>query len=181
MKLLPLDTPEVLELVARWLAEKENHEWLDFGADRGQMTPAFVKVMAQRPNNVLRVFTADDERTPIGVVGLNNVNRRFKTAMVWVVLGDKSHARKGYATRAVSKMLTLGFEELGLGAINTWNVENNPSITVTERNNFRFIGRQRQCHSIDGRPHDRLLFDILACEHKELEDGGSARIAGSNR
>jgi len=28
-----------------------------------------------------------------------------------------------------------------------------------ERLGFRFIGRQRQCHYIDGRPCDRLMFD----------------------
>lgn len=167
MKLLSIDRPELIALVASWLAEKENHQWLDFGSERERMTPAFLKIIAQRESNVLRVFTADDERTPIGVAGLNNVDRRFRTAMVWVVLGDKSYSRRAYASRAVSKMLTLAFEELGLAAINTWTVEHNPSLGVAERNNFRFIGRQRQCHYIDGHPYDRLLFDILASEHKE--------------
>jgi hypothetical protein len=34
MKLLPLDRPEFLELVAGWLARKENYQWLDFGNGR---------------------------------------------------------------------------------------------------------------------------------------------------
>jgi len=37
MKLLPLATSEILDLVAGWLAQKENYQWLDFGerkADR---------------------------------------------------------------------------------------------------------------------------------------------------
>src|SRR6266705_2884101 len=33
---------------------------------------------------------------------------------------------------------------------------------------FKYIGRQRQCHSIDGRPYDRLLFDLLATEHQDI-------------
>lgn len=168
MQLRPLDSPELIERVAGWLAEKENHQWLDFGDGRRVPTPALVKVMAQKETNVLRVFTADRDDTPIGVVGLNNVHREFKTATIWAVLGEKAYARHGYASRAVSKMLTLAFRELGLHAINTWIVEHNPSIGVVKRNNFRFIGRQRQCHYIDGRPYDRLLFDILASEHKEI-------------
>src|SRR2546429_4618331 len=31
MKLLPLNRPELFELVAGWLASKENYQWLDFG------------------------------------------------------------------------------------------------------------------------------------------------------
>lgn len=31
MKLLPLDNPELIELVAGWLGREENYKWLDFG------------------------------------------------------------------------------------------------------------------------------------------------------
>lgn len=168
MKLLRLDTPEVLGLAAQWLADKENYQWLDFGNGRQSVTPVLLKIMTQRETHFLRVYTSDGDDTPIGVVGLNNVDRHSKTATLWVVLGNKSFRGRGYATRAVSKMLSLAFQELGLHAVNTWIVEHNPSIRVAERNNFRLIGRQRQCHYIDGRPYDRLLFDILASEHREI-------------
>jgi RimJ/RimL family protein N-acetyltransferase len=125
--------------------------------------------MTQLETHVLRVFTADDHDTPIGVVGLNDVDRRFRTAWIWAVLGDRTRARRGYASRAVGRMLTLAFQELGLHAVSTWIVEHNPSIGVAHRNNFRFIGRQRQCHYIDGQPYDRLWFDLLASEHKEID------------
>jgi RimJ/RimL family protein N-acetyltransferase len=168
MKLLPLEGPDLIERVAGWLAQKENYQWLDFGDGRRVLTPAALKIMTQRGTHVLRVFTADDDDTPSGVIGLHNVDREFKTATLWVVLADRSRARQGYATRAVAKMLTLAFRELGLHAVNTWIVEHNdPSVALAGRSNFHFIGRQRQCHWIDGRPFDRLLFDILASEHKE--------------
>ena len=105
---------------------------------------------------------------PIGVVGLANINPHFKTGNLWVVLGEKAYAGHGYASRAVSQMLTLGFAELGLYAINTWIVEHNPSVRVAERVHFRPMGRQRQCHYIDGRAYDRLWFDLLASEHEEI-------------
>src|SRR6266446_10877092 len=83
MKLLPLDRPELLELVAGWLARKENHQWLDFGNGRQIITPALLKIMAQRETHFLRAFTSDREDIPIGIVGLNSVDRIFKTAMFW--------------------------------------------------------------------------------------------------
>jgi len=129
MRLIPLDSPKLIALVADWLADPENSKWLDFGG-LPHFTPALVKIMAQRQANVLRVFTADDDDTLIGVVGLSHVDRHFKTATAWAVLGDKSYARRRYTTRAVSKMLSLGFHELGLRAISSWAVVHNPSVEL---------------------------------------------------
>ena len=168
MKLLPLDSPERIHLVASWLAQKENYQWLDFGDGRQLVSPEWLTIATQRGTHVFRLFTSDVDDAPIGVVGLSNVNRHFKTATFWVVLGDKSYAGRGYASRATSQMLTLGFVELGLHAINTWIVEHNPSVRVAANVNFRPIGRQRQCHDIDGRRYDRLWFDLLAPEHEEM-------------
>ena len=177
MQLLPLDSPKRIRLVANWLTQKENYQWLDFGDGRQLVSPKWLKVAMQRGSYVLRIFTADDHATPIGVVGLSNINPHFKTANIWVVLGDKSQSGKGYASRATSKMLTLGFRELGLGSIHTWIVEHNPSIHVAERVRFRPIGRQRTCHYIDGRAYDRLWFDLLRFEHEEVLDVERRRTA----
>jgi len=152
MKLLPLDTPERIELVAGWLGKAENYKWLDFG------------------NGVQRV-TPGDEDAPAGVVGLTNVDRNFKTASLWAVLGNKRYG--GHTTEACHHMLTLAFTELGLQAVNAWTVETNiPAQRCLEQLHFRCIGRQRQCHYIDGRALDRLLFDLLATEHRDVPHAG---------
>ena len=166
--LRPLDSPELIELVAGWLAWKENYQWLDFGDGAHALTPTWLKILTQRKKTILKVYTGDDD-LPIGVVALDDVNPTFRTARLWAVAGDKSFAARGYATQAAAKLLTAGFRELGLRAINTWVVEENPSIRAVERLNFRYIGRQRLCHSIDGQPYDRLWFDLLASEHQEID------------
>jgi RimJ/RimL family protein N-acetyltransferase len=168
LKLIPLDRPALLALVADWLARRDNYQWLDFGDGRQTLTSEWMKIAMQRGTDVLRLFTADVDDTPIGVVGLSNVKQHFKSATLWVVLGDKSHSGRGYGSQAVSKMLTLGFVTLGLHTINTWIVEHNPSVRVANRVKFRPMGRQRQCHYIDGRVYDRLWFDLLASEHEEI-------------
>ncbi|TMJ06736.1 MAG: GNAT family N-acetyltransferase [Bacillati bacterium ANGP1] len=167
MKLLPLDSPELIELVASWLGKPENYKWLDFGNGVQTLTPVTLRIMTQREIQVIRAYTADHGDVPVGVVGLTNVDRKFKTASLWAVLGSKRHG--GSTTEACSKMLTLGFTELGLQAINAWTLETNvPAQRVLERLHFRYIGRQRQCHCIDGRRLDRLLFDLLAAEHRDV-------------
>lgn len=170
MKLLPLDTPELLELVAQWLALKENHQWLDFGNGRQVVTPTLLKVMAQRPTHFMRAYTSDQDDTPIGICGLNSVNLDFKSATLWGAAGDKLFRNRGLGTLAASKVMALAFRDLGLQTINTWVVEGNPSLRLVQRVGFQFIGRQRRCHFIDGRAYDRLLFDLLPGELKCVEE-----------
>jgi len=168
MKLLPLEAPGVFDAVASWLARKENYQWLDFGNDTQPVAPALLKIMTQRDTHFLRAYTGDTDDVPIGVCGLNSINRTVNSATFWGASGDKSFRSRGYGTRAGSLFLTLAFRDLGLHTINTWVVEHNPSIKIIARLGFRFVGRQRQCHQIDGHRHDRLLFDLLASEHREL-------------
>lgn len=165
IRLEPLDSSERLQLVADWLARKENYQWLDFGDGQQILTLAWLKIMTQQDTQVLRVYTLGDER-PLGIVGLDDVNRHFKTARIWLAAGEKGFAARGYATHAASKMLTYAFKELGLQAVYTWVVEDNTSRRIAERLKFRFVGRQRACHVIEGRAYDRLWFDILASEHQ---------------
>jgi RimJ/RimL family protein N-acetyltransferase len=169
MKLLPLDRRELFELAAGWMARKENHQWLDFGNGRQPFTPTLLKIMVQRDTHFMRVYTADRNDNPIGIVGLTQVDRAFRTAMLWGLCGDKSFRYRGYSSFAGSKLLTLAFRDLGLHVITTWAAEHNQSVRTLERLGFRFAGRLRQCHYIDGRPYDRLLFDLLASEHRELD------------
>ncbi|HET7766814.1 MAG TPA: GNAT family protein [Burkholderiales bacterium] len=180
MKLLPLDVPDVLELAARWLAQRENYQWLDFGNGRQLVTPALLKIMTQREAHFMRAYTSDRDDVPVGIVGLNSVDRVARTATLWAVAGDKSFSNRGYVSLASSRLLTLAFRDLALNAVNTWIVDGNPSVRSLQRLNFRFIGRQRQCHMIDGRPRDRLLFDLLAAEHEELAEERWRRIERSH-
>lgn len=170
-----------VELVAGWLTQKENYQWLDFGNGNQLLHPAAVKIMMQRDTNLIRVFTSEPDENPIGIVALSNIAPNFKTAMLWYVLGDKDYAGQGYTTRAAYQILRLGFTEVGLEAVNAWTVEINiPSIRILERNNFQLIGRQRRCHYIDGRAFDRLLFDLLATEHKGELACRVATASGNN-
>ena len=167
MQLKPADSPELLRLVAGWLSEPENYQWLDFGDGRQPVSPEWLKIAMQRGTHVLRIFTADETTRRSGWSASATSTRTSRPAIFWVVLGDKAYAGQGYASRATSKMLTLGFTELGLRSIQTWIVEHNPSVARRGRVKFRPIGRQRQCHYIDGRAYDRLWFDLLPSEHEE--------------
>ena len=175
MQLRPLESRDDFALVATWLSQQDNYQWLDLAGGQQRVSPEWLKIAVQRGTYVIRLFAADAGDRPIGVVALSDINTHFKTANIWVVLGDKAYVKQGYSCRATSRMLTLAFTELGLRSIHTWIVDHNPSIHIIERVRFRPIGRQRQCHYIDGRAYDRLWFDLLASEHEEM---GEVAVSG---
>ena len=173
MRLLPIDN-ELFPGVISWLDKEENYKWLDFGFGSQPIPPPAFLMMLKKPNHCLRVFTGEDDQTPIGLVAFSNIHPQFRTAMLWYLLGNKTYEGQGLTTRAVGQMLKLGFRELGLVAVHAWVAEGNAaSVRILERNGFRLIGRQRQCHYVDGEPRDRLLFDLLASEFPGIREGRS--------
>jgi RimJ/RimL family protein N-acetyltransferase len=155
-----------IDIIAHWLADKTNYQWLDFGDGIEQLEARSIKLMLQRKIHQFRIFTHDKSNDPIGLVVLSDINRSSKTAVLWYVLGDKTYGGKKYTTRAVSEILTIGFGQLGLQSIFAWTVEHNvASRKVLEYNNFQFIGKRRKCHYINGIAYDRYYFDLLKNEH----------------
>lgn len=170
MKLLPIGHAEI-PLVAGWLGQKENYQWLDLGNGRQIIDALMLKIMIQRADNHVRLFTTDHADLPIGLVSFSNIALSFKTANLWYVLGDRAHGQKGYTTKAVSRLLHYGFTTLGLESVFAWAVEQNrPSVRVLEYNHFRFVGRLRHSHRLDDQPVDRLLFDLMTSEYRPISD-----------
>lgn len=168
MQFRPLDKEDV-PLAASWLAEEENHRWLDFGRGRQELSEPTLAIMVQQPFHRLFVFTADgdDEGTPIGLVGLSDISDRFRSATLWYVLGDKSFGAQGYTTRAVRAALGTAFGEMGLHSVEAWALEvNRASMAVLRKSGFQPVGRRRECHELDGALQDRLYFDILESEFR---------------
>ena len=178
MDLIPLDRDRLIDLAAGWLAEKRNHQWLDFGEGSQPVGPMTLRLMSRDEAHILRAFTADEGGSPVGLVALSSVNRDFRSALLWALLGDRNYAAKGYVFRATRAMLTLGFNDFGLECVNAWAVEcNHASLRILKKLNFKPIGRQRSCHYIDGRPFDRLLFELQSADHRNRPDVRKSSVA----
>ncbi len=175
MKFLRIEGP-LIDLAVRWLADESNYQWFDFGGGRQIVTRGMLELVLKRPTHYLRVFT-DDADEPIGIAALDNINRQARSATMWGITGEKTFRSRGYATIGLSELLTRAFGELGLNSVNTWLVDTNPSRKVVERVNFRYVGRMRQCHLIGGELRDRLFYDILASEHREIHAEDLPRFA----
>lgn len=165
MNFRSLDDSDI-KTVITWFQNEENYKWLDFGKGIQKLEGPTIKFMAQREIHAIRLFTPDDSEKPIGIVALSDINKKFKTAVLWYLLGDKEYSGKNYTTRAVTGILNYGFNELKLQSIYAWAIDKNKaSIKVLEKNNFKLIGKRRRCHYIDGESYDRLYYDLIVDEH----------------
>lgn len=159
------------DTAAGWLLEEHNARWLDFGMDTPALSPAVLKMMAGRDKHCIWVFGPAEERRPVGLVALSSVQRRFRTGELWFVLGDKHYGSRGLTTRAVERLIAYGFGALELRCIYAWTVEiNRGGRRLLERTGFRFAGKLRDSHRIDGRWYDRLWYDLLPEEYNGHEE-----------
>lgn len=166
MSLRPVEMSDI-PLVAEWLGDPANYQWLDFGRGVQRIDPVALRIMLQRDLHLLRLFNGDDgEARPIGIVGLSDIDRNFGTATLWAVLGEKEYGRRRLTTQALREILSIGFGDLGLSVVDAWTLETNRGgQRILDELNFRFIGRQRSCHVVEGQRYDRLWYDLLAEEH----------------
>jgi hypothetical protein len=81
MELRPLESSDI-SLVAGWLSQMENYQWLDFGNGIQMLSPALLKLMSQNAKHCLRLYWPTGRNHAIGLVGLAHIDTRFNTALL---------------------------------------------------------------------------------------------------
>jgi RimJ/RimL family protein N-acetyltransferase len=148
-----------IRIVKPWIEEKKNHIWLDTPLQTDTMDEKELAIMLLKKSNKVYIFQVSDK--PSGIVALANIDMTNRSGMLWYLLGDKSLAGRGVTSEAVKSFLKISFGEFGLHSINAWSVaDNKASCRILQKSGFREIGRQRECHYMEGVFKDRLLYDI---------------------
>jgi len=155
---------EDVQIVKPWLTDKENAKFLDPFFQNESLRDEQLAFFLMRRDRRIFLILYDD--TPVGIMGLTNIDEINRSTEIWSLLGEKTYRKKGLITIGHILALKKAFQELGMLSVHAWVVEGNYTISVCEKLGFKTIGRQRQCHLIDGVFKDRILFDILHSEFK---------------
>ena len=157
-----------ISLIKPWLTDRDNAKFLDpFFQNESLRDEQFALFLMRRDR---RAFLVLCDGIPVGVMGLTNIDRINQSAEIWSLLGETTYRKKGIITIAYVLTLEKAFQEFALHSVHAWVVDGNFTIRVCERLGFKTIGRQRQCHLLDGVFKDRILFDIL---ESDFEAGSS--------
>jgi len=103
----------------------------------------------------------------IGVIGLRNINMRYRSAQYWIYIGREECRGKRLAFQATVLLLGFGFNTLGLNRI--WlqvKSTNSRAVRLYEQLGFVREGTGRQEIFIDGHFEDMLHYSILESEYR---------------
>lgn len=100
----------------------------------------------------------------VGRIGLSYINKANQTANIGYWLAEKAQG-SGLISKAVKKLLILGFEELDLNRIEIKAATTNSrSKAIPEKLGFHFEGILREAEWVNHKPLDLMLYSLLRSE-----------------
>lgn len=152
---------------ARWFNDLEvtlplgDEAYTVVGVEQMQMDLAELSKRRDPVFSILRTDT--NELIGRGLLfGVDAVNR---SAMLGILIGEKSCWNQGYGQEAVRLMLDYGFHLLNLHSVMLGAFAfNERAIASYRKVGFQEIGRRRQARIVAGKAYDVVLMDLLADE-----------------
>ncbi len=155
-----------IKIIKPWLTDKENAQWLDPFFENESLKDEQLAFFLLRRDKRIYIVNCDD--IPVGIMGINNIDKINRSAELWSLLGDRAYRRLGITKIAQYLTLKKAFYELDLHSVRAWVVDINVMKTGLEKLNFKTVGRLRECHLLNGVFRDRILFDILRCDFEKI-------------
>jgi RimJ/RimL family protein N-acetyltransferase len=121
-----------------------------------------IRGILKNNSHIFSIVDLETDQT-IGRCLLFNIDAVNRTAMLGIVIGEKSRWDQGYGQEAVSLLLDYGFNLLNLHNVMLGTFSfNERAIRCYEKVGFKLIGRRREARIIAGEKYDLVLMDILA-------------------
>ncbi len=112
-------------------------------------------------------FTIYEKATsrPIGNTGLHDIDRRNRTALFGITIGEPDARGMGFGTEATQLMLDFAFTVQGLHNVMLHVHEYNlAGIRAYTKAEFKEFGRRRESHFMGGKYWDVIYMECLATE-----------------
>lgn len=160
-------------------SEEDAEHWARWDNDLAASIPlgseAYTPQALEHARDAVRATMRDQRHTftvvelasgqAVGRAMLFNIDHINQTAMVGLLIGERSAWGKGYGTEALQLVLDYGFNLLNLHNIMLGvYAYNTRAIALYEKVGFKLIGRRRGVRLLGGVRHDALTMDMLAEE-----------------
>jgi RimJ/RimL family protein N-acetyltransferase len=145
----------------RWFADMEVTRFLSRRmAITLQQEQEFLKKLGESKDDVWWVLEADGKA--IGATGIHRIDWIDAHGTTGIMIGEKDHWRKGYATEAMQLRTRYAFRELNLHKLLTEvDTDNEASKKALERNGYKAVGIRREQTFREGKWKDRWLGEVL--------------------
>jgi len=103
--------------------------------------------------------------TPIGALGLRDIDLVLGVAEMGISIGRKDYWGRGFGTEAITLLMDYGFAVLGLHNIMLTTASyNERAIRSYLKVGFREFGRRRESHRVGDRRYDTVYMQLLRRE-----------------
>jgi RimJ/RimL family protein N-acetyltransferase len=148
--------PADAECIAAWLNADWARTYLSSNLRGGAMTAALVRAGLRRADQSWHVVERAGRAA--GVIVLDSIDREDGIANVWYALGNAAERGKGTMPAALNQLFAENL--LRLHVVTAWiGAPNQASRRCLEKAGFRQIGVISGAFKLDGRRHDRVLFE----------------------
>jgi RimJ/RimL family protein N-acetyltransferase len=123
------------------------------------------------PPEIILAIDTLAEGLHIGSVGLHEIHRENRKAVLGIMIGDKTFWDRGYGTDTVRTLLRFAFRETNLHRVQLIvHQDNARAIACYRKCGFVEEGRLREDWYQDGRYADTIVMGVLAPEFHALSD-----------
>lgn len=121
--------------------------------------------------NKVFIINLTDSRAPIGIVELSRIDWKNRNAAIGIIIGNKQHRQKGFATTAIKIIMDLAFNHWNLHKLYALVVENNtPSVKLFEKLKFTKEAILRETIFFESKYYNQIVFSLLKNEYEQNID-----------
>jgi [ribosomal protein S5]-alanine N-acetyltransferase len=165
--LRPLEADDVT-LYQRWYNDQEVNYWANAAwpintmLNEEQIEDRFF--VDQGENR--RFIILNQKKEPIGTTGFRDVNVPARSAVLFIIIGEKEYWGKGYGTDALKVLIDYLFLQWNFKrlSLDTWD-GNLRALKSYEKLGFQIEGRLRQARYVLGEYRDAILMALLRDEY----------------
>lgn len=156
---------EDIENKINWINNSENNRFLHYDLPlEYEKTCKWFESVKNNSNRFDGVI--EYKGSPVGIVGLLNIDHKNKKCEEYITLGETSLKRRGIATKALDLICSYAFEELNLKKIVAFVEYGNPSLYLHTKVGFRIEGFLRNDLIVNNESVDRFILGLSENELK---------------
>lgn len=139
--------------------------WVDHMAKEADFRDYILNAIFKNQEHYEASFTIIYQGKAVGRIGLHHLNRHNKLGAIGYWIDQKKNG-KGIVVKSCKRLITYGFEELGLNRIEIKAaVENLKSQAIPQKLNFKKEGILRQAEYVNEKYLDLTLYSLLKDEY----------------
>ena len=155
---------DVSENYCRWMNDPEVTRYLEsrFHSQTLEDIRAYVLQMQQSSDTLFLAILLKEKDTQIGNIKLGPINPNHRFADIGILIGEKTHWGKGYATEAIRLLSQYAFEKLQIHRLTAGAYANNPgSWRAFEKAGFLREATEHKKWLCEGRHVDGICLSLL--------------------